>query len=223
MNTWEYRSKAVIESDDFCDVWNRSGLNFIFCWRSKFPKFKISLFAIPGRVSKEMIKLLEPHNDFIELLVHGFNHESNFENYSWDYDKTMRIMERVEGMGAFKKYYKSPGWCITPGYNGYPADEKALISKDPQAIYKALRDRDYVIFDRHYNKPARPEGCKIVCVDDNPIIIHSHTWPMETGDKESRNGFQQIEEEHGVPWDQDTEFYFVSEAWEKGLFQPCKD
>jgi hypothetical protein len=46
---------------------------------------------------------------------------------------------------------------------------------------------------------------------------------METGDVNNRNGFQQIEEEHGVPWDQNTEFKFVSEAWKEGLFEKCKE
>lgn len=222
MNTWEYRPIAIVESDDTKTRWDRNGLNILFYWKAMWPNFKISLFTIPAETNKEMLSLLQRHSDWIELLVHGFNHESNFENYGWDEDKTNRLLDRVENFGVYKKVYKAPGWSITPGYNGYPADEKSLISKDKQAVYKALRDRDYIIFDRHYNVPARPEGCKIVCVDDNPKIVHLHTWSMETGDKASRNGYQQVEEEHGVPWDDKTEFHFISGAWEKGLFEPCR-
>ena len=222
MNNWDLKKLAIVESDDTQDRWDRNGMNFLFYWKSRHPKFKISLFTIPDRTSPMMLDLLSRHSDWIELLVHGFNHESNFENYGWDYDKTMRLMERVEKMGVYKKFYKSPGWTITPGFNGYPADENAPISKDPQAVYKALTDRGYVIFDRHYNVPARPSNAKIVCIDDNPNIVHMHSWPMETGDKASRNGYQQVEEEHGVPWDHDTKFKFVSEAWEEGLFKPCQ-
>ena len=222
MNSWDYRPIAVVESDDTCDRWDRNGMNFLFAWKAKFPKFKISLFTIPERTSKEMLELLGHHNDWIELCVHGWNHESNFECYGWDYDRTMRFMERVESLGVYKKVFKAPGWTITPGYNGYPADEKALISKDPQAVYKALTDMGYVIVDRHYNAPGRPENAKVVCIDDQEIIVHMHTWPMETGDKAGRNGYQQVVEEHGEPWDNNTEFYFMSEAIEKGLFKSCQ-
>ena len=222
MNDWSYKSLAIVESDDTKTRWDRNGMNFLFYWKATYPKFKISLFTIPSETNKEMLSLLARHNDFIEILVHGFNHESNFENYSWDYDKTKRLMERVESFGIYKKFYKSPGWTITPGYNGYPAAEDLPIAKDPQCVYRALTDMDYVIFDRHYNKPARPTNSKIVCVDDQPNLVHMHTWNMETGNKNERNGYQQVEEEHGVPWDQDTEFKFVSEAWEKGLFKPCQ-
>jgi len=219
MNTWEYKKFAIVESDDTKDRWDRNGMNFLFYWKAKYPKFKISLFTIPSETSKEMLVLLNKHSDWIEILVHGFNHESNFECYSWDYEKTKRLMERVNNLG-YKKFFKAPGWTITPGYNGYPADEKLPISKDPQCVYKALTDMDFVIFDRHYNKPARPNS-KIVCVDCQPDLVHMHTWNMETGDKNGRNGYQQVEEEHGVPWDQNTVFKFVSEAWVEGLFKPC--
>ena len=134
----------------------------------------------------------------------------------------MRLMERVESFGIYKKIYKSPGWCIRPDYNGYPADESAPISKDKQAVYKALTDRGYWIVDRHYNAPGRPENANVVCIDDQPLIVHMHTWNMETGDKKSRNGYQQVEEEHGVPWDNKTEFYWMSEAIEKGMITPCQ-
>lgn len=230
MNDWStIRQTAIVEADDFQDLWNRNGLNLLFYWKAKYPKFKITLFTIPNRTSWGMLELLSPHQDWIELAMHGWDHESNFECYGWDYEKTMRLIDRVERMSKpfdpsfihFQKIFKAPGWTITPGYNGYPADEKAPITKDKQAVYKALADRGYTIVDRHYNKPARPENANIICIDDNPDIVHFHTWDMETGDPAGRNGFQQIEEEHGVPWNLDTEFHFMSEAITKGLFLPC--
>lgn len=233
MNDWTTKRKiAIVEADDFQDRWDRNGLNILFYWKTKFPKFKISLFTIPDRTSQEMLDLMALNSQWIELCMHGWNHESNFECYGWDYEKTTRFAERTEKFWSdidrtttvtnYQKIFKAPGWTITPGYNGYPANEKNLISKDPQAVYKALQDRDYAIMDRHYNHPARPSEKGIICIDCNPDIIHFHTWDMETGDPNGRNGFQQIEEEHGVPWDRDTEFYFISEAIEKGLFKPCQ-
>lgn len=222
MNHWgEILPKVIFESDDTCDRWDRNGMNFLFYWKAKYPNFKATLFTIPERTSTGMLELFYRNFDWIELAVHGWNHESNYECYGWDYERTMRLMERVEALGFYKKIFKAPGWCIIPGYNGYPADEHALINKDKQAVYKALIDRGYWIVDRHYNAPGRPENVKVVCMEHQQTIIHAHTWPMETGDKNGRNGYQQIEEEHGVPWDHTAEFMFLSEAIEKGEITPC--
>lgn len=222
MNDWSYKKIAVCEADDFCDRWDRNGLNFLFYWKAKYPKFKISLFTIPNRTSKEMLKLIDQHN-WIELCVHGWDHESNFECYGWDYDKTKALMERVYKMGEpvygmYQKIFKAPGWTITPDLNGYPANPEDPIVKDKQAVYKALLDMGYKIVDRHYNKPIRPVSENIICIDCQPNIVHMHTWPMQGTDKAGRNGFQQVEEEHGVPWNNNTEFKFLSEM----EITPCK-
>lgn len=230
MNNWdEIKKLAIVEADDFQDRWDRNGLNILFYWKTKYPKFKITLFTIPDRTGKEMRDLVSRHSDWIEIAVHGFNHESNFECYSWDYDKTKALMHRTYKMTdehetpLYEKIFKAPGWTITHGHNGYPAGEHLPIYKDPQCVYNALKDMNFLVFDRHYNKPARPVDLNVVCVDCNPDIVHMHTWDMETGDKNGRNGFRQVEEEHGVPWDRDTEFKFVSEAWDENLFKPCQN
>ena len=217
MNTSDYRKLAIVESDDTEDHWDRNGLNYLFYWKSKYPKFKISLFTIPNKTSKEMLKLLEKHSDWIELLVHGFTHSSNFECFDWDYDETRFLMENLSPQ--YKRIFKAPGWTITPDYCGYQAEDDQAISKDKQAVYKALTDLDFVIMDRHYDKPARPENSKTICIDDNPDVVHMHTWRMPRGSEP--NGYPQVEI-IGVPWDQNTEFKFVSEAWEEGLFKECQ-
>jgi hypothetical protein len=241
MNNWDtIRTQAIVEADDFQDRYDRNGMNFLFYWKTKYPNFKITLFTIPDRTSPELLELVARNSDWIELAVHGFNHESNFECYGWSYEKTKALMHRVYKMqptehqsdsSFYKKIFKAPGWTITHGLNGYPVkdgpdgninDSNKAIFEDPQGVYRALIDMNFIIFDRHYNVPARPPGLKIVCVDCNPEIVHMHTWDMETGDKNGQNGFRQVEEEHGVPWNRDTEFFFISEAFEKGMFKPCQ-
>lgn len=224
MNKWEEKKKvAIVEADDFQDRWDRNGLNFLFAWKTKYPKFKITLYTIPNRTSPEMLNLLRPYlNDWIELAIHGWEHESNFECYGWDYDRTKMFMERALKTGYYEKNFKAPGWTITPGYNGYPGGENDPITKDPTAVYRALTDMDFIICDRHYNVPARPKEAKIVCIDCNPDIVHFHTWNVPSGDPNGRNGFQDIEERFGVPWNEDTEFYFMSEAFKKGLYKSCQ-
>ena len=219
MNNWEIRKTAIVEADDFCDRFDRNGLNFLFYWKSQFPKFKITLFTIPEKTSNSLLLSLP---DWMEFAIHGWNHESNFECYGWDYDKTFSLVMRANHINTYQKIWKSPGWSITPGNNGYPAAPEDPINKDPQAVYKALNDMKFIIMDRHYNKLSRPEGSKIVCVDCNPDIVHMHTWNMMTPNENDRNGFEQVET-RGIPWDKDTEFYFISEAWEKGLIKECHD
>lgn len=224
MNNWTTKRKiAIVEADDFMDQWDRNGLNILFYWKAKFPKFKISLFTIPNRTSLEMLYLLG-NQDWIEFLVHGWNHESNFECYGWSYEKTKTLMERVAKQGTpsfYERVFKAPGWSITPNHNGYPAGEKDPVFTDATGVYRGLLDSDFYIFDRHYNTPARPESPRIICVDDQPDLVHFHTWNVPSGDINQRNGFQDIEENFGPPWDENTEFFFVSEAIEKGLFKPC--
>ena len=212
----EPKKLAIVESDDTEDHWQRNGFNFLFYWKAKYPKFKISLFTIPNKTSPEMISLLEKHSDWIELLVHGFTHSSNFECFDWDFDETKFLMSSVSPQ--YKKVFKAPGWTITPDYCGYKAGEEQAISKDKQAVYKALKELDFIVCDRHYNKPARVDG-KYICLDCNPDIVHMHTWRMPQGS--DPNGYEQMEI-RGVPWNQETEFKFFSEAWEERLFKECQ-
>lgn len=235
INTWDSKRKlAIVEADDFMDRWDRNGLNFLFAWKAKYPNFKITLYTIPNRTSQRMLDLLmATHYDWIELAIHGWDHESNYECWGWNYDRTKMFMERTlkeyttpGGNPLYTKNFKAPGWMITgtqdgkgSGYIPAPTD---LISKDSQAVYKALTDLDFMICDRHYNKELRPANTKIICIDCNPDIVHFHTWNVPSGDPNGRNGFQDIEERFGVPWDENTEFKFMSEAWQENLFLPCK-
>lgn len=238
MNSWELRKLAIVESDDFQDKYDRNGLEMLFYWKAKYPKFKITLFTIPNKLSPMMLSLVGKHSSWIELAWHGWDHDSNYECWEWDYEKTIALGERIKSHNVvytnnnnekfgYEKIFKAPGWMITGNEkgegSGYPLQPHNKLAADNQAVYKALRDMDYVVFDRHYNKQFRPEGLKCVCVDCNPDIVHTHTWDMVTGDLAGKNGFRQVEELHGVPWDQNTEFKFVSEAWEEGLFKSCQE
>ncbi len=228
MNNWsEIKKIAIVEADDFMDQANRNGLDYLFYWKNKYPKFKITLFTVPDKTSMEFLNLIGFPNEWTELAVHGFTHETNFECWDWDEITTNTLMERIERIGKYEKIFKAPGWTITGNEHGIGSGYKLLpprpLVKDNQAVYKSLIKRDYIIFDRHYNKTLRPNYNKIICVDCQPDLIHMHTWSMDTTDPNGRNGFQQVEEEHGVPWDNNTEFYFMSEAWEKGIFKPCQE
>lgn len=238
MNDWSYKRKlAIVEADDFQDKYDRNGLEMLFYWKTKYPKFKITLFTIPGKTSETMINLIAMrHHDWIELAWHGWDHDSNYECWEWDYDKTIALAKRLEKLGpkffnpdsnCYKNIFKAPGWMITGDEkgtgSGYPLQSHNKLSSDNQGVYKAMKDLGITVVDRHYNKQFRPEGLNCICIDCQSNFIHCHTWDMPTGDLDSKNGFRQVEELHGVPWDQDTEFYFISEAIEKGLIETCKE
>lgn len=225
MNNWDKRKVAIVEADDFQDKYDRNGLEMLFYWKAKYPKFKITLFTIPNKTSQEMMNLIGKHSDWIELAVHGWDHDSNYECWGWDYQKTRDLIARLYRFGpqnAYVNIFKAPGWMITDKTAGYTADESLSISKEPQGVYNALKDAGFIIVDRHYNKEVRPEGANIICVDCNENIVHCHTWDMVTGDPAGKNGLRQVEELHGVPWDQETEFKFLSQAWEENLIKPCQ-
>ena len=128
--------------------------------------------------------------------------------------------ETIETALSYKKMFKAPGWTITPTV--YPAAPEDPLAKDPLQVYQAMKDMDFIVVDRHYNADKRPEGLKVICIDCNPDIVHMHTWNMMTPDPNERNGFEQVEELHGVPWHKDTKFYTMMEAWEEGLIKPCQ-
>ena len=234
MNDWtNIRKTAIVEADDFMDKYDRNGLEMLFYWRAKYPNFKITLFTIPNKISPEMLLLISRHRDWINLAIHGWDHDSNFECWSWDYDKAKALVSRALSLWVepevghpYVPIFKAPGWMITGNDkgegSGYPLQSHNKLASDNQGVYKALKDLGCTVFDRHYNKQFRPEGLTVVCVDCNPNIIHMHTWDMETGDLNGKNGFRQVEELHGVPWNRETEFFFVSEAIEKGMFKPCQ-
>lgn len=211
MNNWDYKPIAICESDDFCDHYSRNGLNILFYWKTKCPNFKITLFTIPEKTSKEMLDLVSKHN-WIEIAQHGWNHESNFECYGWDYNTAITYLKRAQQMG-YEKIFKAPGWSITPDTNGYPAAPEDKITKDKLAVYKALKDMDYIIVDRSYNKGLF-EYDKILIADEIPELVHMHTWNMMTANENERNGFEQVEI-RGVPFNNNTQFYTIGEYYDK--------
>lgn len=228
MNNWLQKSRplVILEADDFQDKYDRNGLEMLFYWKAKYPKFKVTLFTIPNKTSYYMLELIGRNEDWIELAWHGWDHDSNYECWNWDYDTTV-VLAKKRLSPDYKQIFKAPGWMITGDEkgtgSGYPLQSHNKLASDNQAVYKALRDMGFVVFDRHYNKQFRPEGLKCVCVDCNPDIVHMHTWDMVTGDLAGKNGFRQVEELHGVPWDNNTTFKFVSEAWKEGIFKPCQN
>lgn len=190
---------AVVDSDDLCDEYDP--YDVLVDFKSKFPKFKITLFAIPKKCSSA---LLEKYSklDWVEMAVHGYDHDTNREYENMAYaDTELRMLASFALYPKFSKVFKAPGW---------------QLSTDAM---KWLTDSDWIVMDQHYNNDRRPEGLKTLVYADEPTeanrgamnIVHSHTWDT------MGNGIKQVLED---PWyfDQNTEFKFVSEVaqpWKK--------
>ena len=95
----------VLDFDDQEPRFDRNGMNFLFYWRAKYPNFRVNMFAIPGRMTQGFIDLIRKH-DWINLCVHGWRHDDNFECLLWDTYKANLYLEKAEKMG-FSKIFKA--------------------------------------------------------------------------------------------------------------------
>lgn len=122
------------------------------------PKFKATLFTIPGEMTVELIEWSALNRDWIELAWHGFFHRDNYECEKMTYkefDSKMNGFNQLWGQ-FFIKGFKAPGWQISDG------------------IYEWLLDHNYWVADQDYNDARRPDDLKVYKVGDNSI--HTHTW-----------------------------------------------
>lgn len=200
----------ALDFDDIENKYDRNGMNYLFYWKAKYPKLKVNLFAIPGRMTQGFLDLLLPYKDWIQLCVHGWKHDDNFEVLQWDEYKANLYLDRAEKMG-FQKVFRAPGWQITypQPYNESP-DITKPVNSNPQLIYNVLKQRGYIVADQHYNKDKRPEGLKVYC-SCNPFFVHGHVEDINVSDPKGRNGMRQMEEEWELPWDENSSFVFISE------------
>lgn len=161
-------------------------------FKKENPKFKATLFTIPGEMTVELIEWAAMNRDWIELAWHGFYHRDNYECEKMTYkefDSKMKGFGQLFGQ-FFVKGFKAPGW---------------QISDD---IYKWLLDNDYWVADQDYNDERRPTDLKVYKVNDNSI--HTHTWDVgKVGS--TPNGVYEYGEEV-IKLSKDKDFKFISEA-----------
>lgn len=126
-------------------------------FRQANPKFKATLFAIPGEMTPELLGWTQLNSEWVEICSHGFFHQSNYECEKLSYDDFDFFMSEFKDVTKhFTKGFKAPGW---------------QISDD---IYKWLLDNGYWVADQPVNKDRRPKGLKVYEVGENSS--HHHTW-----------------------------------------------
>lgn len=122
------------------------------------PNFKATLFSIPGEMTPELSAWAQMNKDWIELAVHGFFHQSNYECSELIYEDMAFFMDEFKDiLKYFVKGFKAPGW---------------QISDD---VRRWLKDNDYWLADHVDNGQKRLEiPMKTYVVGENSV--HTHTW-----------------------------------------------
>lgn len=117
--------------------------------------FKATLFAIPAEMTMDLLQWCVANMDWIELGVHGFQHDSNYECEKWTYEQMDNAMSLVANLGAFTHGFKAPGWQIS--------DE----------CFRWLKEHDWWVADKNYNNDRRPKNLKAyVNYDGNDMRVH---------------------------------------------------
>lgn len=122
------------------------------------PDFKATLFAIPGEMTAELSAWAQMNKDWIELAVHGFFHQSNYECSELIYEDMAFFMDEFKDiLKYFVKGFKAPGWQI--------GDD----------VRRWIKDNDYWLADHVDNGQKRLEfPMKTYVVGENSV--HTHTW-----------------------------------------------
>ena len=173
----------VFDLDDLCDEFDP--YEELVALKGRFPGLKVTLFAIPGRCSPE---LLERYRQvpWVELAVHGYHHAAT-ECVTWGYAEANDRLEELEVAG-WMKLFKAPGWLAN------------------EEVYQALQDRGWAVADniKFCELWGDAELERYVYNANRDVTsIHGHTWDTcENGPSAWCEMFEGLS----------GEFKFVSEA-----------
>lgn len=156
----------VFDSDDFgsnhvisdqCQT--KDCRDMLMLFKEVQPKFKATMFAVPGEMTPELLEWSAANAEWIELAVHGFFHTSNYECEKMTYEEFDEWMNHPAlqlSLSYMVKGFKAPGWQISNG------------------IYKWLVEHGYWVADQDYNTSRRPKELPVYKV--GPESVHTHTW-----------------------------------------------
>ncbi len=119
--------------------------------RAVIPTFKATLFTIGGRCSGRFIADIKASRPWLELVAHGWMHQTNRECQEWNADVCHQALAASHALGLTTRGFKAPGWQISDG------------------CYQALLDEGYWVADQHYNDERRPDGLKSYCLDASGV------------------------------------------------------
>ena len=144
----ETMTAYFVDADDYCQ--GNDGMEVLKRIKAKNPDFKINLFTIVGRCSKEWIEEMKKI-DWIKMIPHGWLHETSRECENWTYEQSKEYLDKIEQFGL-EKGVKAPGWQISDG------------------MYQVLLEKGYWVADQHYNDQRRPKELEV----KYPTVEHYH-------------------------------------------------
>lgn len=131
---------------DWDDAWDgHDALPRLHELRKIRPDFRCTLFAVPGRCTPAWCATLP---DWIELAVHGWLHETNYECATWNQDDMAHVLDQPIVRNYFTEGFKAPGWQIS------------------DACYHVLEDWGWWVADQHLEDGRRPPGLRTYLYED---------------------------------------------------------
>jgi hypothetical protein len=100
---------TIVDLDDLCDMWDPYDL--LMTLKENDPSFKITLFTIPKKCSKQLIRKYA-ELDWVEMAVHGWWHTTG-ETLSWTHAECREKFEQAWRMGIRANGFKAPKWIIS--------------------------------------------------------------------------------------------------------------
>jgi hypothetical protein len=204
-----------MDMDDYSDI--RNALQWFWRIRARFPKFKCTLWTVPGWSTPQFLHESAKW-DWVQLGLHGWTHEAD-EVQKWTEFQIRSYMGVAEEMKCFVKGFHSPGW----GHSNLLCEVLKLGDWFYQAHPKNERKEYFPEF-------APPEGLRVYypgeesqtigkwelyglgwaqepLIDGKVLRIHGHT-----GDVGVTNSISSLYPKI-MSFPEDTEFLFISELW----------
>lgn len=160
------------------------------------PKLKLTLFAIPAKMTKEKLEEIEQY-DWIQLTVHGFDHEDNYEFAQLSKEDAATLISVGYDSLHYVKGFKAPGWQISQG---------TMEALKEMGFWVAVQWSDGR-FNGDLNGPYQPaviKGLKYYAWREYPNAIHGHTWEC------CGNGLETLWQKL-INLSPDSEFLFINE------------
>lgn len=189
--TWQ-RQPVVFDLDDFCDRHNC--LAELDRLKETYPDFRATLFTIPALTSTSLVKEAKKR-DWLELAVHGIDHEPNEELKAVSPAALRQHLDKVKRIAPeYVRGFRPPGWFIT---------EAHVRAISDAGFWVALHARD-----RDSLSPLCTHG--FYCCEDGPRrrlpYWHGHCHAV------CGNGIRETLDVLLRRWPRGQQFLFVSDA-----------
>lgn len=171
----DFKPVVVMDFDDLCDQYNPWPQ--LETLKLNEPDLKVTLFTIPMRCSKQLLKHYAAEKAWIELAMHGWWHTTG-ETFSWTREEALDKMRRAEDMGIDGHGFKAPKWLIDP------------------VVYEAAAELGWYIADHKKNRFRPTQAGERIYISDLRLRdgklrrLHGHTRNVcDNGIEEAFNLF----------------------------------